>query len=58
MKDFRMKVGKIQDEPDHFLSLESKEVLPNPKYGARQRDTGTNLKRLPLTKAGAIWTIK
>lgn len=58
MEDFRTRVGKTQDEPDHLISLKSKEVLQNQKYGAYQRDTRTNLKELPLTKAGTIWTIK
>ena len=57
MKDFRTRVGKTQDEPDHLVSLERKAVLRKQKYGACQRDTGSNVNELPLIKAKTICTI-
>lgn len=58
MEDLISRIETIQDEPDYLVILENKEVLQKQKYGACQRDTGTNLEELPIAKDGTICTIK
>ena len=49
----RARVRKIHDEPGLSRGTRT-EVLKYQKYGTRQRNTGTNLKELPVAKAGTI----
>lgn len=44
--------GKYKMSLEHFVVLESKEVLKNKRMGTCQRDTEINLKELPTAKVG------
>lgn len=51
MAECRPGARRIQDELEHIVVAESREVLKKERMGACQRDTGASLKELSIAKA-------